>query len=116
MLGALGALAFAGGTSVHRGDSPLRDGQPADLAILPFEDGDSAALGRRLAMHAGLRLEWYPRWHMVPRLQSFAEWDADRTLQAPARHEVRGSLARRDGAGRSRSRSTATRPRASEHL
>ena len=97
VLGALGAVAFAGASGGNRSESVLRTEQPADLAILPFEDGDSAALGRRLAMHAGLRLEWYPRWRMLPRLQSFAEWDADRALRTPARHEVRGSLARRNG-------------------
>ena len=95
VLAALLAVAF-GGASGGRRDATAPDQPPADLAILPFEDGDSAALGRRLAMHAGLRLEWYPRWNMVPRMRSFAEWDAARTLRAPVRYEVRGSLARRD--------------------
>ena len=61
----------------------------ADLRIGAFEDGDSAALGRRLAKLVGNRLEWYPRWSTAP------------TLQGPgvepiaARRQVGGALLRR---------------------
>ncbi|HEU4799138.1 MAG TPA: serine/threonine-protein kinase [Gemmatimonadales bacterium] len=67
-------------------DSPAL---PADLSIGPFEEGDSAELGRRLAKLVGNRLEWYPRWTMTPTLLSFGP-------DAPsAAHRVGGALLRR---------------------
>ena len=96
VLAALGAaVAFRSG--MRGGLEDPVPAAPADFALLPFEEGDSVALGRRLAQYASLRLEWYPRWHMVPRVQSFAEWDSARALLSPARDEIRGSLATRDG-------------------
>ncbi len=78
-------------------------GPRADLSLLPFEGGDSAALGRRLAQLVGNRMEWYPRWDMVPTPQSFAAWDQRRRGEheppdALAERAVGGALLRRGDA------------------
>lgn len=73
-----------------------------DLAILPFEEGDSAALGRSLARYTSLRLEWNPRWNLMPVRQSFERWDAERLGDADAissmgsMYTARGTIVFRD--------------------
>ncbi|MGH7657952.1 MAG: serine/threonine-protein kinase, partial [Gemmatimonadales bacterium] len=73
-----------------------------DLAILPFEEGDSAALGRALARYTSLRLEWNPRWDLMPVRQSFERWDAERLGDADAisnlrsMYTARGTIVVRD--------------------
>jgi len=49
----------------------------ADLAVVPFgEPGGFDALGRRLGLHVGHTLEWFPRWHLAPVPRSAAWWDS----------------------------------------
>ena len=48
------------------GAATTRVEQGADLMLLPFDQGDSAGLGLRLARYTALGLEWYPRWTLVP--------------------------------------------------
>ncbi len=78
---------------------------PAQFAVLPFDIGDSARLGRALAERAGQRLEWYPRWTMTPAVAAAAWWDttAAHTREASAGaalrvgYTVQGRLAARGG-------------------
>lgn len=76
--------------------------EPSDLAILPFVEGDSAVLGRALARYTSLRLEWNPRWRLLPLRQSFAAWDAEQAGESgkvaalPARRAARGTILSRN--------------------
>src|SRR5690606_37987346 len=96
----MAALAGIGWQYAGHGTSARRL-MTADLMLLPFEEGDSTALGRRLARFAGMQLEWFPRWSLTPTLQSFQLWDAARHLDNPpawfgtARYEARGAVVRR---------------------
>jgi serine/threonine-protein kinase len=64
---------------------------PAQFAVLPFDAGDSAALGRALAERAGQRLEWYPRWTMTPTVAAAAWWD---TMAVHSREATAGAALR----------------------
>jgi serine/threonine-protein kinase len=92
--------------SMMSGADPVPRTRPhADLAIVPFDGGDSLALGRAVARQVGFRLEWWPRWQSLPTTEAFAWWDsvdtalrerdAARTLNA--RFVVHGGLVSRAG-------------------
>ncbi len=49
---------------------------PADLTIVPFDGGDSVALGHNLARQVGFRLEWWPKWQSRATSEAFAWWDS----------------------------------------
>ena len=107
MLGAIAVLGLALLVAMIRllSPSPARAIVPddADLAILPFVEGDSAALGRALARFTSLRLEWNPRWQLIPLRQSFAAWDAEQRGESgavavlSAHRAARGTILTREG-------------------
>ncbi|HEU4474542.1 MAG TPA: serine/threonine-protein kinase [Gemmatimonadales bacterium] len=85
---------------------PVEGSRPhVDLAIVPFDGGDSLSLGRAVARQVGFRLEWWPKWQSLATTEAFAWWDSvdvarrerDAARQLNSRFVVHGSLAPRAG-------------------
>ncbi|HET8648830.1 MAG TPA: serine/threonine-protein kinase [Gemmatimonadales bacterium] len=76
----------------HDAEASVHRTRHQDLVLLPFTEGDSAQLGRRLTRYTGLRLGWYPRWTVASPDEPTAADDAEPdTIQ----FEAHGALARR---------------------
>jgi tetratricopeptide (TPR) repeat protein len=102
-----GALAVLLALGMMMGDAgPVAGTRPhVDLAIVPFDGGDSLSLGRAVARQVGFRLEWWPKWQSLATTEAFAWWDSvdaarrerDAPRQLNSRFVVHGELSPRAG-------------------